>query len=115
MTDLKNKLENYVAIKPHKISGNAIIDGLKGKIRPVIESKRCEVVEVLSDWLSKRSEPLTMYAVELVRCFNLIELRSQLTELLEEIHNKDLFEPYYASWVSRSLGSLGAERGPKKL
>ena len=63
----------------------------------------------MKDWLLNRSEPLTMFAVDLIAHFQLAELKSELRKLLKDIESKDIFAPYYSTWVEKSLGSLERE------
>lgn len=106
MSCLRVELEELVRRTPKRVSGNDIIKALIGRINFRCDGAGEELISTMSCWLAKRSEPLTMYAVELIGHFKLSELEDNLVLLLDQIQRGEVFDPYYKAWVVESLDRI---------
>jgi hypothetical protein len=69
------------------------------------------LIDALRHWLSLRSEPRTMLAVEIASVFQLSELRVNIEGLLEDIKSGKSFQPFYARGVLAALQQICKKTG----
>lgn len=70
---------------------------------------REELVNILQDWIARRSEPETMLAVDLSYQLRLAELATGLNTLCADIQSGKCFMPYYSLQVERALAAIRQE------
>ena len=80
------------------------------RLNSLLDSDRESIVEVLKDWLEKRTHSETMAAVVLANRLKIIELISEISKLDEEIRAGKIFKKYYTSWTEKALAVLKAAK-----
>jgi hypothetical protein len=102
--DLKTCFEDPGAEK----SGEYLYDHVATVARHALATgQREDLLNILQEWIARRSEPETMLAVDLVRELRLAELVRQLRELHAEIQAGKCFLPCYNEWTTRALAAIG--------
>jgi hypothetical protein len=91
-------------------SGEYLYAHVAAVARHAVESgHREELLNILQDWIARRSEPETMLAVYLSYQLRLAELTTGLSTLRADIQSGKCFMPYYSLKVERALAAIRQE------
>jgi len=102
--DMKTCFEDPGAEK----SGEYLYDHVAAVARHALATgQREDLLNILQEWIARRSEPETMLAVYLVRELRLAELTRQLRALHADILAGKCFMPFYGVKVKRALAAIG--------
>ena len=111
MNHIKVQMDGVIASTSAKVSGNEIVARLVRLSRPALTDSRPELVGALKCWLAERTEPRTMYAVDIAKELGLSELTDELSKLLHEIRAETVFAPYCARWVEEAVNTMVGGEG----
>lgn len=88
-------------------SGEYLYDHVAAVARHALATgQREDLLNILQEWIARRSEPETMLAVYLVRELRLAELSRQLRVLDADIQGGKCFMPFYGLKVRRALAAI---------
>lgn len=99
-------LDEEVELYPGRASAVDFYSFIEKKVSSVLNDNREEIIYALNNWLKLRSEPRTMLAVKLAAIFNLVELKSEILILLEDVKSGNAFATYYEKSIQKDLDKL---------
>jgi hypothetical protein len=99
-------LEGLVGSHPDRTSGEDLYAFVRGCSKPLIERDRDAFLGAMRVWLSLRSEPRTMLAIDLAAEYFLWELRPEVEALLAEVEAGNAFLPHYAEPIGNALAVI---------
>ncbi len=104
--EIKGWLEDELANFPDRASGEELYTYLTRRTADLLETDREALVEALTAWLHLRAEPRTMLAVEMAAKHRLIELRAEVSALLDAVRDGEAFKPFYDRPILSALDEL---------
>jgi|SRR5687768_5758571 hypothetical protein len=69
-------------------------------------SDRVGLIGALCEWISLKSEPLTMLSVRIAKELNLYEMNQVIEDLRQEVSSGKVFPWYYLCYIDEALSSL---------
>tara|TARA_A100001391_G_C4997236_1_gene259744 strand:- start:495 stop:806 length:312 start_codon:yes stop_codon:yes gene_type:complete len=103
---MEDYLNQLVEEFPSRASGEDLYEYIRKQSAGLVDRSRVDFSNVMMNWLSLRSEPKTMLAVDLIGFYQLSELKGELESLQAEVTEGRVFKPFYDKEIRKTLSLI---------
>ena len=91
---------------PERATGNECEDFIVHLAGRIVESDRSELVAAMREWIAQRGKR-TLLGMRIAVEHKLHELKPDIQQLLDDVREGRVFQPYYEEFIEPSLKQMG--------